>query len=52
MIYLNERTTYVNPLGFGALRDRYDKQMNVIKKDSLKNAKVGSIALRPTIVID
>ncbi len=48
--YLEERTTYVNHPWFiwSAGKDRFDPGLNVMKKDSLKSAKVGSIALFET----
>ena len=48
--YLNDRITYVNHPWFiwSAGKNRFDPQMNMMKKDSLNNANTGSIALFET----
>jgi len=48
--YLKERITHVNHPWFywSAGIDKFDPQMNVMKKDSLKNAKIGAIAIFET----
>lgn len=48
--YLSERTTHVNHPWFlwCAGLDRFDSRMKMMKKDSLKEAKVGTIALFET----
>ena len=45
--YLKDNMTYVNHPWFiwSAGKDRFDEDLNVMKKDSLKNAAIGSIAL-------